>query len=121
MLACIQKVKSVQAVRGGAVHPGQAYTTKAPSSKGPTIVKARSTERPKLHGRKKKSIGQDPPLQSKPLTEDSFDNMVPVRERRVVLGAVALPMTVAATTMGLFNQAQIETLRAELFQNLNKN
>ncbi len=42
--------------------------------------------------------------------------MVPVRERRGILGAVALPMAVAATAMGLFNRAQIESLRGELFQ-----
>ncbi len=55
-------------------------------------------------------------LTSQPLTEEAFDNMVPVRERRGILGAVALPMAVAATAMGLFNRAQIESLRGELFQ-----
>ncbi len=41
--------------------------------------------------------------------------MVPVRKKRA-LGAVALLLAVAATAVGLFNRAQIETLRGELFQ-----
>jgi hypothetical protein len=68
----------------------------------------------KTQGRKKRN--PDPILTSRPLTEEAFDKMVPVRERRGILGAVALPMAVAATAMGLFNRAQIETLRGELFQ-----
>ncbi len=55
-------------------------------------------------------------LTSQPLTEEALDNMVPVREKRAFLGAVALPMAVAATAMGLLNRAQIESLRGELFQ-----
>ncbi len=55
-------------------------------------------------------------LVSQPLTEEAFDKMVPVRERRGILGAMALPMAVAATAMGLFNRAQIESLRGELFK-----
>jgi hypothetical protein len=73
------------------------------------------TEKAKLHGRKKKSLDQEPILSSRPLTEEAFDNMVPVRGKRA-LGAVALPLAVAATAMGLFNRAQIENLRGELFQ-----
>ncbi len=75
-----------------------------------------TTEKPKLHGRKRRDVDPDPVLVSKPLTEEAFDNMVPVRDKRAFLGAVALPMAVAATAMGLFNRAQIETLRGELFQ-----
>ncbi len=56
------------------------------------------------------------PLTSQPLTEEAYDKIVPVRERRGILGAVALPMAVATTAMGLFNRAQIESLRGELFQ-----
>ncbi len=70
-----------------------------------------TTEKPKLHGRKKRDPDVEPPL-----TEEAYDKMVPVRERRGILGAVALPMAVAATAMGLFNRAQIESLRGELFQ-----
>ena len=36
------------------------------------------TEKAKLHGRKKKSLDQEPILSSRPLTEEAFDNMVPV-------------------------------------------
>jgi hypothetical protein len=54
---------------------------------------------------------------SKTLTLESFDEMVPVCQTCGILGAVALPMAVAAMAMGLFNQAQIETLRGELFLN----
>ncbi len=74
-----------------------------------------TTDAPKLHGRKKRSTVPEPVLSSKPLTEEAFDNMVPVRDKRA-LGAVALPLAVAATAMGLFNRAQIENLRGELFQ-----
>jgi hypothetical protein len=82
----------------------------------PAKVKvASTTDKPKLHGRKKKSAVPDPVLSSKPLTEEAFDNMVPVRDKRA-LGAVAPPLAVAATAMGLFNRAQIENLRGELFQ-----
>jgi hypothetical protein len=76
---------------------------------------ASTTDKPKLHGRKKKSLDQEPVLSSRPLTEEAFDNMVPVRDKRA-LGAVELPLAVAATAMGLFNRAQIENLRGELFQ-----
>jgi hypothetical protein len=75
-----------------------------------------TTERPKLHGRKKRSPDKEPLLTSQPLTEEAYDKMVPVREKQGVLGAVALPMAVAATAMGLFNRAQIESLLGELFQ-----
>jgi hypothetical protein len=77
---------------------------------------ASTTDKPKLHGRKKRSAVPDPVLASKPLTEEAFDNMVPVQDKRAFLGAVALPLAVAATAMGLFNRAQIENLRGELFQ-----
>jgi hypothetical protein len=43
--------------------------------------------------------------------------MVPVREKQGILGAVALPMTMATTAMGLFNWFQIKNLCSELFQN----
>ena len=36
------------------------------------------TEKAKLHGRKKRSLDQEPILSSRPLTEEAFDNMVPV-------------------------------------------
>jgi hypothetical protein len=75
-----------------------------------------SADWPKLHGCKKRDPDADPVLTSQPLMEEAFDNMVPVREKRAFLGAVALPMTVAATAMGLFNRAQMEYLRCELFQ-----
>jgi hypothetical protein len=75
-----------------------------------------TSERPKLHGRKKREPDEDALLTSQPLMEEAYDKMVPVRERRGILGAVALPMAVAATAMGLFNRAQIESLRGELFQ-----
>ncbi len=76
---------------------------------GPDPAKVRTappTEKAKLHGRKKKSLDQEPILSSRPLTEEAFDNMVPVRGKRA-LGAVALPLAVAATAMGLFNRAQM--------------
>ena len=45
----------------------------------PAKVKtAPSSEKPNLHGRKKKSLDQEPILRSRPLTEEAFDNMVPV-------------------------------------------
>jgi hypothetical protein len=45
----------------------------------PAKVKmASTTEKPKLHGQKRKSVDPDPVLSSKPLTEEAFDNMVPV-------------------------------------------
>jgi len=75
-----------------------------------------TTEKPKLHGGKRRSDDPDPVLASKPLTEEAYDNMVPVRDKRAFLGAIAQPMAVAATAMGLFNRAQIKTLRGELFQ-----
>jgi hypothetical protein len=84
---------------------------------GPTITKQGSTDWPKLHGRKKKSTDSDPVLASQTLTEEAFGSMVPVREHRGILGAMALPMAMAATAMGLFNRAQIKHLRGELFQN----
>jgi len=91
---------------------------RAKSAKSGPITGSTTTSdpasKPKLHGRKKRN--PDPVLTSRPLTEEAFDQMVPVRERRGVLGAVALPMAVAATAMGLFNRAQIESLRGELFQ-----
>ncbi len=37
------------------------------------------------------------------------------RPRREVLGAIALPLAIAATAMGVFNRAQIEALKTELF------
>jgi hypothetical protein len=76
---------------------------------------ASTTDKPKLHGQKKKSSDPDLVLTSKLLTEEAFDNMVPVRDKRA-LGAIALPLAVAATAMGLFNRAQIENLRGKLFQ-----
>jgi hypothetical protein len=85
----------------------------------PILAKVRTTsttDKPKLHGRKRRNSDPDPVLASKPLTEEAFDNMVPVRDKRAFLGAVALPMAVAATAIGLFNRAQIETLWGELFQ-----
>ncbi len=75
-----------------------------------------TTDKPKLHGRKRRNSDPDLVLASKPLTEEAFEYMVPVRDKRAFLGAIALPMAVAATAMGLFNRAQIETLRGELFQ-----
>jgi len=75
-----------------------------------------TSERPKLHGHKKREPDEDALLTSQPLTEEAYDKMVPVRERRGILGAVALPMAMAATAMGLFNRAQIESLHGELFQ-----
>ncbi len=85
----------------------------------PILAKVRdtsTTDKPKLHGRKRRNSDPDPVLASKPLTEEAFDNMVPVRDKRAFLGAVALPMNVTATAMGLFNWAQIKTLQGELFQ-----
>ncbi len=80
------------------------------------VCDSSTTEKPKLHGRKRRGADPDPVLASKPLTEEAFNNMVPVLDKRAFLGAVTLPMAVAATAMGLFNRAQIETLRGELFQ-----
>ncbi len=54
---------------------------------------------------------------SKTLTPESLDEMVPVRQTSGILGAITLPMAVAATAMGLFNRAQIKMLGGELFQN----
>jgi hypothetical protein len=84
---------------------------------GPTIIRDRSEFKPKLHGRCKKSADPDSRLQTQSLTEEAFNWMVPIQERRGILGAVALPMAMAATAMGLFNRAQIKHLRSELFQN----
>jgi hypothetical protein len=39
-----------------------------------------TTEKPKLHGHKKRDPDVEPPLTSQPLTEEAYDNMVPVRE-----------------------------------------
>ena len=53
-----------------------------------------------------------------PLTATDLDGMTVVkpRERREVLGAIALPLAIAATAMGAFNLAQIEALKSELFE-----
>jgi hypothetical protein len=40
-----------------------------------------TTERPKLHGRKKRNPDEEPLLTSQPLTEEAYDKMVPVREK----------------------------------------
>jgi hypothetical protein len=77
-----------------------------------TIVKMVSAG--KSRGRRQAQPDQ---MTSQPLTQEAFDEMIPVRQPRAILGAVVLPLAVAATAMGLFNQAQIETLRGELFQN----
>ncbi len=57
-----------------------------------------------------------------PLTSEAMDDMTVVqsRERREVLGAIALPLAIAATAMGAFNLAQIEALKSKLFE-LNEN
>jgi hypothetical protein len=88
---------------------------------GPTIVQDGADFKPKLHGQCKKSTDPEPRLQSQPLTEDAFDQMLPFREKHGILGAVALLMAMAATTMGLFNRAQIEHLCSKLFQNCKAN
>jgi hypothetical protein len=54
-------------------------------------------------------------LTSSPLTPEAMDEMVMVRPKREILGAIALPLAVAATAMGVFNRAQIKALKAELF------
>lgn len=48
---------------------------------------------------------------------ERFNNVhnVAGRHKRFVLGAVALPIAVAATAMGLYNRAQIAALQEELF------
>jgi len=53
-----------------------------------------------------------------PLTAETMDSMTLVkpREHRKVLGAITLPLAIAATAMGAFNLAQIEALKAELFE-----
>jgi hypothetical protein len=53
-----------------------------------------------------------------PLTAEGLDDMTLVkpREQREVLGAIALPLAIAATAMGAFNTAQIEALKSELFE-----
>jgi hypothetical protein len=37
-----------------------------------------TTNKPKLHGHKRRDSDTDPVLASKPLTEEAFDNMIPV-------------------------------------------
>ncbi len=54
-------------------------------------------------------------LTSSPLTPEAMDKMVMVRPKREILGAIALPLAVATTAMGVFNLAQIEALKSELF------
>jgi len=56
-------------------------------------------------------------LVSQPLTPAALDNMIFIhgRPKREVLGAIALPLAVAATAMEVFNRAQIEALKTELF------
>jgi hypothetical protein len=56
-------------------------------------------------------------MTTQPLTQEAFEEMIPVRQPQAILGVVALPLAVAVTAMGLFNRAQIETLRCELFEN----
>jgi hypothetical protein len=51
----------------------------------------------------------EPPLLSKTMTPEAFDDMVPVHQTSGTLGAVALTLAIAATAMGLLNRAQIET------------
>ena len=53
-----------------------------------------------------------------PLTAEAMDDMTMVRsrERREILGAIALPLAITATAMGAFNLAQIEALKSELFE-----
>ncbi len=78
-----------------------------------TIVKMVSSTR----SRGRREDAPDPAMTSKILTQDSLDKMVHICPTHGLLGAVALPMAVAATAMGLFNRAQIKTLQGELFQN----
>ncbi len=53
-----------------------------------------------------------------PLIAEPMDDMSIVESRECceVLGAIALPLALAATTMGAFNLAQIEALKVELFE-----
>jgi hypothetical protein len=48
---------------------------------------------------------------------EALDQMtlVRAREHREVLGAIALPLAIAATAVGVFNRVQIEALKEELF------
>jgi len=48
------------------------------STTGPTITKQGSTSKPQLHGRKKRSPESSPVFTSRLLTEEAFENMVPV-------------------------------------------
>jgi hypothetical protein len=54
-------------------------------------------------------------LISNPLTPEVLDEMVFVCPKHEILGAIALPLPVAATAMGMFNCAQIEALKSKLF------
>jgi hypothetical protein len=96
-------------------HPDLANLGRSPATAGPTVVRDGAEFKPKLHGRRKKSADAEPRLQSQHLTEEAFAKMVPVQEKQGILGAVALPMAMATTAMGLFNRAQIKNLCSELF------
>jgi hypothetical protein len=109
-------IQTLQATAGHQPQPVTSHS-QSPAMAGPTVTRDGAEFKPKLHGRCKKSADAEPHLQSQPLTEEAFKKMVPVREKKGILGAVALLMAMAATAMGLFNRAQIENLCSELFQN----
>jgi hypothetical protein len=62
--------------------------------------------------------GTSTQLVSKPLTLEALNQMVFVhgRPKQEVLGGIALGVAVAATTLGVFNQAKIDALKTELFK-----
>jgi hypothetical protein len=76
-----------------------------------------SPKRPATAGRSGLAGGYQLGMLSQPLTPEALDRMIFIhnRPRREVLGAIALPLAIAATAMGVFNRAQIEALKTELF------
>jgi len=81
---------------------------RSPNTSGPTLLNSRSQW----------YRVADDGFFTGPLTAEGLDDMTLVkpRERREVLGAIALPLAIAATAMGAFNTAQIEALKSELFE-----
>ncbi len=82
-------------------------TTPRPTTSGPTPPNSRG----KWYG-----VDNDG-FFTGPLTAEAMDDMTLVkpREWREVLGAIALPLAIAATAMGTFDTTQIEALKLELF------
>lgn len=87
-------------------------TTRTTASPSKTTTKGYNWSKFRYSGAK------DAHLVSQPLTLQALDRIVFIhgRPKREVLGAIALGVAAAATTMGIYNRAQFITLKQELFE-----